>query len=157
MTERHIMVTATRHGLTSHQQRKLQKLLALQHAESTRHGISLVFHHGGCVGGDTEAHWMAKRIGIKTVVHPSNVEAAQGDIGPAGDHELRAPKPPLERNRDMAGETELAFACPRGMRETLRSGTWATVRYNHKKANRIIIVWPNGDTETYNEYLRRTK
>jgi len=53
-------------------------------------------------------------------------------------------RPPLTRNHDIVDCTELLIACPKSMKEELRSGTWATVRYARKLERPVIIIYPNG-------------
>jgi predicted Rossmann fold nucleotide-binding protein DprA/Smf involved in DNA uptake len=57
---------------------------------------------------------------------------------------LREPLPYLERNHAIVNESDFLIAAPDGP-ETLRSGTWATVRYARKVGKRVLVIMPNGE------------
>jgi predicted Rossmann fold nucleotide-binding protein DprA/Smf involved in DNA uptake len=57
---------------------------------------------------------------------------------------VHTPKAPLDRNRDIVDAAAVLIAAPKEMTETLRSGTWATVRYARKQGKQVWIVWPDG-------------
>lgn len=59
---------------------------------------------------------------------------------------VHEPRPPLERNRDVVDASDVLLACPGGMAEEQRSGTWATIRYARKAGKPVVIVWPDGTT-----------
>ena len=50
--------------------------------------------------------------------------------------------PYLERNRSIVDACNVMIATPKEMEHTLRSGTWATVRYAWQKKKNIIIIPP---------------
>lgn len=99
-------------------------------------------HHGDCVGADKQAHLSVIGTCTRVVIHPADVppHLRAGCIG----HEVRDPKPPLERNRDIVDETACLLAAPDGP-ERLRSGTWATVRYALKTGKPVTIIMPDGE------------
>lgn len=109
------------------------------------------FHHGDCVGGDANAHHIAKALGIRTVRHPAKVPASLRAF--CTSDETREAKPPLARNIDIVDETNRLIACPKGYAEEQRSGTWATVRYARKIRRPITIIWPDGSVS---RELKRT-
>jgi len=98
-------------------------------------------HHGDCTGTDKEAHAAARGLGIRIVIHPPEDTSRKANC--IGD-EIRRAKPYLERNHDIVDETDFLIACPRGRREELRSGTWATIRYARKMQRVIYLVWNDG-------------
>lgn len=126
--------TGTQEGLTRKQEARFDVLLM---------GLTGEFHHGDCIGADSEAHDIAREQGFHIVIHPpvSWTKRARK----SGD-ELRKPLPYLDRNRKIVDETEMLIAAPKGMEEK-RSGTWATVRYARKLKRPIIIVYPDGRVE----------
>lgn len=100
-------------------------------------------HHGMCVGADEEFDDLLGRTYVPRVHgHPptNTTKMAEGlscDV-------LSAPKPYLDRNRDVVDETDHLIAAPRRMEEEHRSGTWSTVRYARTLRRPIAICWPDG-------------
>lgn len=133
--------TGTRRGMSERQVETLFKFLR----EATE------FHHGRCLGADEQALRIAKIVswqqikmeygGIWTVAHPSNLSAWTSQVE---SDETREPKPPLLRNQDIVNECSRLLACPGGMAEVIRSGTWSTIRYARGIARDRRIIWPDG-------------
>lgn len=102
------------------------------------------FHHGDCIGSDSDAHVLVlesyRRIPIH--LHPPTNPAKRAFC--KGDREF-APLPYLDRNREIVGLTNVLIATPKGPEE-LRSGTWATIRYARKLGHPVVIVWPDGSS-----------
>jgi hypothetical protein len=105
------------------------------------------FHHGDCVGADAEAHRIASFIlgPEKIWVHPPLNEKKRAFS--ADGHKL-PPKDYLERNHDIVDAATVVFATPKTQGETLRSGTWATVRYAQKQDRLVFVVTPDGEVWT---------
>lgn len=100
--------------------------------------------HGACHGADRQAHtlWSSARE-----MFPSNESQhrwAHSASGPKDAIHIIDPNP-LRRNRTMVDFGDLVLAAPSGG-ETLRSGTWATIRYARKCKTPVIICWPDGST-----------
>jgi hypothetical protein len=102
-------------------------------------------HHGDCVGADHDFHSIATYLDIPIKGHPPT------------DSKLRAfcpfkeaaeEKGYLDRNKDIVNESDLLLATPKEASEQWRGGTWSTIRYAKKNKKSVIIVWPNGLTET---------
>jgi len=130
----HIGFTGTRDGLTWHQQSTLDEILQLRGS---------VFHHGDCVGADSDAHDVAWRYDKRIVIHPPSDDRLRAHR--LTDHgEYREPKPYLDRNRDIVDESDLLIACPRETSEQAKGGTWYTVRYARNQGKPVTIVWPDG-------------
>lgn len=145
---KHLGITGTRRGMTERQKDMLAHLLAICR---TRHGFD-TFHDGDCIGADVEARAMAASHGFRLIVHPSTARTrAFVKMG----HEIREPKPPLERNYDIVNESDLMIGCPGEDHEVLRSGAWACLRYTGKAKTRTVIIWPSGECGTYPEGYRR--
>ncbi len=105
------------------------------------------FHHGACVGADSDAVEVihdSHRKRVRITAHPSNIPQATATDAIDRSELVLDPKPPLDRNRDIVDACEVLIACPKGPEE-LRSGTWATVRWARKQGKRIVIVWPDGE------------
>jgi DNA polymerase len=127
--------TGTRHGCTPEQLAALRQVL--------RELPGRELHHGDCVGFDDQAHDVAESLGYRVVVHPPTESSLAA--GRAGD-ERREPRPYLVRNEDILRETEELVACPSGP-ESMRSGTWSTVRRARQLRRPITTVWPDGRVE----------
>ena len=96
-------------------------------------------HHGGCKGADAGFHVLARRLGIKIILHPPVVMKNQVIF--TAD-EVRPAAPYLVRNHHIVDETEGIIACPGQDHEVLRSGTWSTVRYARVRSKPINIIFP---------------
>ena len=133
------MIT-TRKGFTGTQAGMTQKQMAA-FAAVLDASVRGEFHHGDCVGSDEQAHDIAHKLGYRIVVHPPTIgdkrAYKEGDIA-------RAVAPYLTRNHDIVDDTTWLIAAPRGFKEELRSGTWATVRYARKLGKRVWVIWPDG-------------
>ena len=128
-----VSFTGTRRGLTPIQRKSLRWVLKKLQA------ATLV--HGDCLGADEEAGEVADSLGMKVHKRPSTSKTrAFSKIGTL----VAEPKPPLDRNPDIVDDGDCVVACPGGMGEELRSGTWAAVRYARKQDCLIWIVWPDG-------------
>lgn len=100
------------------------------------------FHHGDCVGGDTQG-WLYATQYFKIVGHPPVATSLRAFLAAA---ETRKPKPYLDRNRDIVDETHVLVALPDGARRP-RSGTWYTVDYARSVVRPVYVIWPDGRTE----------
>ena len=99
------------------------------------HGM---FHHGDCIGADWEANHIARCLNYGVEIHPPIDPRYRAWCSSMCVHIC---KPYLERNHDIVDVSHLLIACPAGP-ETLRSGTWATVRYARKTSVPVIILEP---------------
>lgn len=140
---RRIGFTGTSQPVPEAQREALRRLL--QDFEAARGGGEVEFHHGGCIGADQEAHYLAVALGWRVEVHPGPNAPFQGSW--EGSVVVHTPYPNLDRNRHIVQLTEHLVACPRGFREELRSGTWATVRYARSLQRPVTLVWPDGRVE----------
>ncbi len=130
--------TGTQKGMTDPQKKSFRKLLINIQPES--------FSQGCCTGADYDATKIAYELGIPCVAHPPiNQSKVHYHVGYIKVHER---KEYLDRNRDIANESELLIACPSSEQEELRSGTWSTIRYGRKSKRYIIIILPDGSTKT---------
>ncbi len=125
--------TGTRAGLTATQRTTLGGILpGLAPGE---------FHHGGARGADAQASRMVRGVCDKVICHP-----CKKDNSSSSYYTVRLPeKPCLERNKDIVETCQVLIACPKGRKEELRSGTWATVRWARKLGRKILFIWPDGD------------
>ncbi len=107
------------------------------------------FHHGDCIGADQQAGDLAKLHGCNwLVIHPPTQSKYRAYC--AGDVMLPE-KPYIVRDHDIVDACQMMLATPKGFKEELRSGTWATIRYSKKIERNITIVFPDGSTEELNK------
>jgi hypothetical protein len=99
------------------------------------------FHMGLCIGADIQAATIARELGYRIVGHPPT---NQRKMGKFQCDEFRIPAEYLVRNRAIVLDTEVLVATPKEATESLRSGTWATVRYARTQKRNILIILPDG-------------
>lgn len=130
--------TGTQRGLTDKQ------AIAVGYLFSTWKPRS--FHHGDCIGADSDAHILALELMpmARIVIHPPDNDSKRS--GCLGDMIL-TPKPYLVRNHNIVDATTFLLATPGETEEQLRSGTWATIRYAKKVGKPVLIVFPSGDVQ----------
>lgn len=103
------------------------------------------FHHGACVGADEAGHQLAMRQQKRVIVHPPTDQRLMIPFdGMVWDWKLA--KPYLDRNRDIVDESDQVIALPNGP-ESLKGGTWYTVRYAMKQGKPVAICYPDGSVE----------
>jgi len=117
--------------------------------------IDKSFRHGDCIGADAEAHAIAVDLGFKVTLHPPKENSKrsfckQAVVLPTKDY--------LDRNKDIVNASKVLIACPKGVQEEVRSGTWATVRYARKIKKDLIIILIDGriQKEIYSSNLCNT-
>jgi hypothetical protein len=127
--------SGTQEGMTDAQIEKIRELLWETEFK--------VAGHGDCIGADADFHDLSRERGLWMVGYPpfNYKKRAFCDFD-----EERRPNEYLIRNRHIVDDSDSMLFTPRGFEEELRSGTWSTIRYNEKKENPKVIVWPNGKT-----------
>lgn len=133
----HVGFTGTQAGMTKEQDMAVYGLL-LQRVPATD------LHHGDCIGADDQADQIGRELGLSIVIYPPTDSSKRAWCHRRGGWEAFPPKPYLERNRDIVDACSALIAAPKEMAETLRSGTWATVRHARKVGKPVWIVWPDG-------------
>lgn len=129
--------TGSRAGITPAQRTTLLRLFErLGYCE---------FHHGDCVGADAAAHSLALLPAFRfhIIIHPPISPRLRAMC--EGAAKVLTPKPYIQRNRDIVDACDHLLVCPNG-EETIRSGTWATVRYARKRKRDYSIIHPAGIT-----------
>lgn len=126
--------TGTRHGMTDAQKAALRKFL---------HGGGGHFHHGDCIGADSEAHDIADECGYAVILHPPNnyKDRAWRNV-PA--HMMRPERPYMARNQQIVADTVALIAAPAEMEEQPRGGTWSTVRFARRQGKAVVLIQPDG-------------
>jgi hypothetical protein len=125
--------TGTRQGMTEQQQEAIESIVQVL-------GTVGEFHHGDCVGADTQAHDIVARVlpDCSLIVHPPFSVKRRA-------------------NRSIVDNSRILLATPgTDKEEGRRSGTWATIRYAKKEQRgkrdvqrRIYIIYPDGRREVH--------
>jgi len=122
-------MTGSRNGFSLKAREKLHEILAENNVVEV--------HHGDCVGSDTQFHnEILKYPEIKIVIHPPNVDTLRGFNK---SEYIKQCKPYLDRNKDIVNDCDILVAFPVSP-ETLRSGTWSTIRYAKKIGKKVVII-----------------
>lgn len=129
--------TGTRAGLARFQYDALLGLLKLLNPREIQ--------HGDCVGADYTVHGIARSLEVRVVMRPPTDDTYRAFC--KGAVYTYPPKPYLSRNHDIVNNTSYLIACPKDRKETLRSGTWATVRYAGRTGKVTYLVYPNGQLD----------
>ncbi len=98
-------------------------------------------HHGDCVGADKDFHDVCAEHKLKIVIHPPNDAKMRAFC--VADVILPEQKY-LDRNHNIVDDADVLIAFPSTKKETVRSGTWGTIRYARKKKKQIIVVFSDG-------------
>ena len=104
---------------------------------------NIYFHHGDCVGSDTVAHMIAKKLEYKIILHPPTNRGNRSFLEEEC-YEVRDKYPYLERNHYIVQESDILIAVPSQDKEVVRSGTWATIRYSKKLEVPRLLIFPEG-------------
>jgi hypothetical protein len=129
--------TGTRHGMTEAQKSAMCSYLA---------GSSGDFHHGDCIGADSEAHDIAEECGYAPIIHPP-VDPSHRAWRKVPNHMMRMEKTHLARNRNIVDETTALIAAPHEPTEQSKGGTWYTIRYARKRNKTVVLILPDGSIQ----------
>ena len=135
--------TGTRKGMTDKQKAALKELLESYSPKRIYfiHGDQGVYRPGkGYIGADCEAHKIALECGCVVWIYPCNLAAQRAFC--RGAKLVEEPKAPLDRNHNIVLSSDLLVAAPSSLKEELRSGTWATIRYARKTGKEVKILEP---------------
>lgn len=128
--------TGTRRGMTT-AQRAAFKALVSNRPDVTR------IEHGACQGADRDAHLLTPHM-VQSM-WPCNAEQmAWAEMVAKPLDILHSIRPPLDRNRLIVRFGARLIAIPRLMKEEIRSGTWATIRFARSIRRPITLIWPDG-------------
>ena len=128
--------TGTQEGMTDSQKEAVYKLLV----------YASLLHHGDCIGADSDAHTIADKLKVATVIHPPSNPSKRAFCN---SDFICGEKSYLDRNHDIVNASENLIATPKESKEVLRSGTWATIRYCGKKnRGEYIVIYPDGSCTT---------
>lgn len=152
-----ISFTGTQQGMTEFQKLELARLLKDEFNCS-----ELI--HGECMGADYEATEVAISVGVKIFhLFPGDIKAKNlkyfpaSEVGKAQDlsgiiYTREKEEKPTFRNIKIVDAGEILIAAPKEHTMSVRSGTWATVRYAWRKRKKVIVIPPIiREEETNNE------
>jgi len=156
--------SGTQSGMSWDQKANLVQFLRMYHC--------ITFVHGDCTGADAEAHKIAEKYfetllahdehcEPKIVVHPAlnpmkrayvlgrkHEFLVGGFLQDGIIYDQVAPQKYLDRNKRIVDTTDILLACPKEQEMTMRSGTWATIRYAWSQVQRtgkkVIVIPPKG-------------
>jgi hypothetical protein len=139
----HVGYTGTRLGMTDAQKERLERILSSKDWPLT---ATLTFHHGDCIGGDQQAHEIARLHGWFIEGHPCTLSRMRAYCN---CDRLHQPLPPLERNHRIVDKAQFLIATPAGP-EIMRSGTWSTIRQAVRvgKGDACMVIYPDGTVKT---------
>lgn len=133
--------TGTRNQITVAQHHALCEWLKRQHDVTE-------FHHGCCVGADSEALDAVQSLTKIAVTHAHPpIKAGYLSHSALDESDVKhAHKGYLDRNRDIVDACDILLACPDG-EEEVRSGTWYTIRYAKRSGKPVLVFKPDGEME----------
>jgi hypothetical protein len=130
-----IGITGTRFGLAVPQSKGLFEVLRRLFVPDS------VLHHGDCKGVDEQGAALARSMGYELCSHPPSDDKLRAFVP---SRFLMWPLPYMERNRAIVLQSSVLVACPDSQVETLRSGTWSTVRIARELVLPVVLVFPDG-------------
>lgn len=137
-------VTGTRNGPTRDQTDSIREII-------DRYSFRSTLHHGCCVGVDEYTTMICRLRDWHIVAHPPIIKSYfDSHSYNISDVKLQE-KNYLDRNQDIVLDSTILIAIPETEQETVRSGTWSTVRFARTLLRPILIVWPSGTIETDGE------
>lgn len=137
--------TGTRDGMTEPQLAAVILLCTVKFENTGE------FHHGACVGADSQLHnLVVENHSARIVIHPPTDTRYANVFEESERVEILPPKPYLQRNADIVDATDELIATPKEFEEQIRGGTWWTVRYARKQGKKVWLVLPDGTVDEIN-------
>jgi hypothetical protein len=135
----HVGFTGTRDGMSYEQKQSLKEFLQGTAKSANFDNTQVKFHHGDCIGADTEAHEIAYQLGWFLEIHPPTNTKYRAFCGPGYIH---PPKSYLRRNEDIVKASHVVIGCPKDFSH--KGGTWYTIDYAKLQCKDLVIIHPNG-------------
>jgi len=139
----HVGYSGSRLGMSEKQLEWFERLLRIR---MTQCGLGW-FHHGGCIGGDTQAHWIARKLGYKIDLHPPLDEKFQEPGIKAFCDSVEEKFSYSGRNHRIVLATRILFATPNGTSQN--GGTWNTIQHAARISRTRTIIYRNGRIEEF--------
>jgi hypothetical protein len=144
--------TGTRDGMSKPQLREVERLLILFGPQLCE------LHHGDCVGADEQAHDLALKLELSSIViHPPEKKAMRSFCIdkkiPDGSRTSVVQVPAKDyfaRNRDIVQASDVLIGTPHPLASPGRGGTWYTISHAQKiweGRNPIYIVLHDGSVQ----------
>lgn len=138
----HVGFSGSRLGMSDKQLEWFERLLIIRMSQC---GLGW-FHHGGCIGADTQAHMIAKELGYRIELHPSL------------DHKFTAihmtdcdkTNPEFSyhgRNQRIVLASKFLMMTPRSTGQ--QGGTWNTIGHARSIKRPHTVIYRNGKIEEY--------
>lgn len=138
----HIGFTGTQKGMSDLQRCAMANVLAKRLGDNRWQTSWL--HHGDCIGADHEADVIARTYDYKIGIHPPLNPDKRAWCVPAQGDVIHPPMDYLDRNKVIVYSTEHLIAVPAYKSQSVRSGTWSTVRFARKLCRPITLIYPDG-------------
>jgi len=150
MNDRHVLLrnrlvlgfTGSRKGMTDDQ--KAAVFLDMRHRLDYFFCMDWVVVHGDCVGADAEFDSICRTLDFDRYKRPG--KGPRKYRANTSARYLSVPRPYLERNRAIVMDSDEMIAAPNTMRNVVRSGTWATIRYAVTAEMPIMVYLPDGSS-----------
>ncbi len=149
-----IGTTGSRSGMSNNQKTSLVSIL--NQLISFNNKI-IEIHHGDCVGSDSQFHNICVDIipNISIIIHQPEKDILRANmhlLKPRNGEivSLKNKLSYLNRNKKIVDNSDILIAFPSSINEVMYSGTWSTIRYAKKMNKKIIIIFPDGTTESFN-------
>lgn len=126
--------TGTRTGMSREQRKRVDRII-----DELSPTLAV---HGDCVGADDQFHDLCLDHHIPIEIYPCILLSQRANC--KGALCVHPPRDPLLRNHDIVDRCDLLLATPKGNREVMRSGTWATIRYALRRGKKVRIVYSDG-------------
>ena len=131
--------TGTRRGMTLQQRSTVLRLLV-----QIKPALGV---HGDCLGADKDFDDICMALKIPCRIRPCTIENMRAWCH---SDDITAPKPPMQRNRDIVADCSTLIACPPNTTPIKsHSGTWATVKFGLRAGVGVILVYPDGQTKMH--------
>lgn len=135
----HVGFSGSRLGMSEKQLEWVEHLLRLR---ITEHEVGW-FHHGGCIGSDTQAHWIAQRLGYKICLHPPLDDKFQEPGLAAFCDSVEEKFSYNGRNQRIVLATKYLIATPHNL-VNRRGGTWNAIEHAERIRRPRVIIYRNG-------------
>jgi hypothetical protein len=142
-------ISGVRHPLNAAQRDLFRNLIAVFRPVDFGAEQGVMMHHGACTGADSEAHTAGCVYGFDITLHPASNTGQwhNGYLKPQGRGVQLERHASYVRNRQIVAAADVLIVAPlypEAYPQSLRSGTWQTIRYARKKGIPVYYAMLNG-------------